>query len=187
MDASKMKLESEQSVLVVVDFQERIASAIFEKIRKKTLKNIFILLRAAETLDMPVIPIEHYVKGLGPTVSELAARIQNYPMIEKIVFSAFKEKDFFDALMESGRKNIILAGIETHVCVYQTTRDLIASGFTVTVPEDAVASRTKQNWLRGLELCRDAGALVSSAEAVVYDLLHRAGTPQFKDVAPLLK
>ncbi|GAB4308662.1 MAG: isochorismatase family protein [Myxococcota bacterium] len=187
MNPIKMKVTPKSAVLAIIDFQERMARALPDKVAEKTLKNIMIFLKASQVLEIPVVVTEHYPKGLGPTVEWLRSKLKNCEMIEKIVFSAAEEKRFFQYLLSTERKDVILTGIETHVCIYQTARDLAAAGFNIWVPEDAVASRTKQNWARGLELCKETGAAITSSEAIIFDMLYQAGTPQFKEIAPLFK
>jgi nicotinamidase-related amidase len=133
-----------------------------------------------------VLATEHYPKGLGPTVRELKELLPA-PPFEKLHFSCAADPAIAGAIAATGRRQVILAGMETHVCVFLTARDLVATGHEVHLCADAVASRTAEHRRIGLELCREAGAIVTTAETAIFDLLHRAGTPEFKRVVPLLR
>jgi nicotinamidase-related amidase len=170
-------LERDKALLVVVDVQEGFRSyATFEPVALACAK----LLRASRILDVPRIVSEQYPKGLGPTAPELDLRDE--PHLEKSVFSAVRA-DGFDL---QGRAQAIVCGIETHVCVSQTVHDLLERGVEVHVPADAVGSRHELDYERGLERLQRAGAVVSTVESVLFELLERAGTPEFKEVQRLI-
>ncbi|HEY5192613.1 MAG TPA: isochorismatase family protein [Solirubrobacteraceae bacterium] len=170
-------LEREKTVLVVVDVQEGFRSyASFEAVAQACSK----LVRAGRILDVPRIVSEQYPKGLGHTAPEVA--LEDEPRIEKTVFSAARA-DGFDL---SGRTQAIVCGIETHVCVSQTVHDLLDRAIEVHVPADAVGSRHELDYERGLERLERAGAVVSTVESVLFELLERAGTPEFKQVQRLI-
>ncbi len=170
-------LKREEAVLVVVDVQEGFRSyASFEAVAQACSK----LVRAGRILDVPRIVSEQYPKGLGHTAPEVA--LEDEPRIEKTVFSAARA-DGFDL---SGRTQAIVCGIETHVCVSQTAHDLLERGIEVHVPADAVGSRHELDNERGLERLERAGAVVSTVESVLFELLGRAGTPEFKQVQKLI-
>lgn len=170
-------LERDKTALVVVDVQEGFRSyAIFEGVASACAK----LVRGARILGVPRIASEQYPKGLGHTAPEVG--LQDEPVIEKSVFSAARA----DGFELAGRTQAIVCGIETHVCVSQTVHDLIDSGIEVHVPADAVGSRHQVDYERGLERLERAGAVVSTVEAVLFELLERAGTPEFKEVQRLI-
>jgi nicotinamidase-related amidase len=170
-------LERPRAALVVVDVQEGFRPyAVFEEVAGACAK----LLSAARTLDLPALVSEQYPKGLGHTAPEVG--VTDEPRIEKTVFSAVRA-DGFDL---DGREQAIVCGIETHVCVSQTVHDLLARGIEVHVPADAVGSRKEIDYQRGLERMERAGAVVSTVEAVLFELLERAGTPEFKAVQKLI-
>jgi nicotinamidase-related amidase len=170
-------LSREQAVLVVVDVQEGFRSyATFEAVAQGCSK----LVRASRILDVPRIVSEQYPKGLGHTALELD--LQDEQPIEKTVFSAARA-DGFDL---GGRMQAIVCGIETHVCVSQTVHDLLDRGIEVHVPADAVGSRHAIDYERGLERLERAGAVVSTVESALFELLERAGTPEFKAVQRLI-
>ncbi|HEY2031997.1 MAG TPA: hydrolase [Myxococcales bacterium] len=181
-----LALDRKNALLLVVDVQERLFKAMPQDGQAPLLKNLDILVKAARTLKLPVVTSEQYPKGLGPTVPSLRENLPAAPL-EKLEFSCAGNPAIAEAIRSSGRRQIVVAGMETHVCVYQTVRDLVGRGFSVFVPADAVISRTPDNKASGLALCQRAGAVLTSTEASVFDLLGAAGTPEFKEISPLLK
>jgi nicotinamidase-related amidase len=170
-------LAREKAALVVVDVQEGFRPyASFAAIAESCAK----LVRAARVLALPTLVSEQYPKGLGHTAPEVG--LQDEPRIEKTVFSAARAEGF-DL---GGRTQAIVCGIETHVCVSQTVHDLLDRGVEVHVPADAVGSRHAIDYERGLERMERAGAVVSTVEAALFELLERAGTPEFKAVQKLI-
>ena len=180
-----MLIDRNQSLLLIVDIQERLAPAIHDG--ETAVANNGRLLAAAERLGVPVFVSEQYVRGLGPTVPALQPLPADAWRFDKMHFSCTREPGFLDRLAASGRRQILVTGMETHVCVFQTTRDLVAQGYDVHVCADAVSSRTEEHRVRGLELARQAGAVVTTAETAIFDLLHQAATPEFKAVSPWVK
>jgi len=188
MSTSQLTLDRNTSQLLVVDIQERLFQTFNEKVQESLLKNNEILIAAAKQLELPLIVSEQYPKGLGPTVSKLVDAVGETPHLEKVTFSCMGEPTMREAIEKhEGAKTVVMTGIETHVCVYQTALDLINAGYTVHVPEDAVGSRAKSNWQRGLALLERAGAVVTSTETVLFQLLGQAGTPDFKALSPLVR
>jgi nicotinamidase-related amidase len=170
-------LTRENTALVVIDVQESFRPyGSFAGVAESTAK----LLEAARILDVPALVSEQYPKGLGSSVPEIG--LQQEPVIEKSVFSAARA----DGFGLNGRIQAIVCGLETHVCVSQTVHDLLSQGVEVHVPADAVGSRHTLDYERGLERMERAGAIVSSVEAVLFELLERAGTPDFKAVQKLI-
>jgi nicotinamidase-related amidase len=178
----------EQALVVCVDVQERLSNAIPHELLARMRKNAAILLRGAAALHVPVLVSEQYKKGLGETLPDLVEALPvGTPRVEKLEFSAWAAAPIAKAIVESGRSQIIVFGMETHICVFQTVRDLCHHGYSVHVPHDAVASRDAENMRVGLVLAERAGATVTAVETVLFDLLHRAGTPEFKAVSALVK
>ncbi|MEA2200694.1 MAG: hypothetical protein QOI89_1290 [Solirubrobacteraceae bacterium] len=170
-------LARDRAALVVVDVQEGFRSySTFTAVADACAK----LVQAARVLDVPALVSEQYPKGLGHTAPELG--LQDEPRIEKTVFSAVRAEGF-DL---GGRDQAIVCGIEAHVCVSQTVHDLLDRGVEVHVPADAVGSRHEIDYTRGLERMERAGAVVSTVEAALFELLERAGTPEFKAVQKLV-
>lgn len=175
-------LQRDLAALVVVDVQEGFRPyASFAGVAAASGK----LLEAARILKLPALVSEQYPKGLGHTAGEVG--LQREPTIEKTVFSAVRA-DGFDRsqIGQHGRQQAIVCGIETHVCVSQTVHDLLDRGVQVHVPADAVGSRHELDYERGLERMERAGAIVTTVEAALFELLERAGTPEFKQVQKLI-
>ena len=180
-----MLLSSERSVLVVVDIQEKLMPAIAESSR--VARNAATLLKAAALLGVPAFATEQYPKGLGPTAASLRALLPPDGVVEKITFSAAREPAFMDRLERLGRRQIVLAGSEAHVCVMQTALSLLELGFEVVLVADAVSSRVPANAELGIARMRAAGATIVSTEMVLFEWLERAGTPAFKAVLELIR
>ena len=181
-------IKRENTSLVVIDMQDRLMGAIPEETRDVTIDNAITMIEAAKVLDIPVIVTEQYPKGLGPTVESIKdAAGDQFDPIEKVVFSCARSPEFEEKLAESNRKEVIIVGVETHVCVLQTSMDLINKGYTVYVPADAVTSRRELDWQRGINLIEKAGAVVGTKETFLFQLLERAGTDEFKQVSKLVK
>lgn len=181
--STNYKLNKDNTILVVIDFQEKLMKAMSQS--DKVYKNTNLLLVAAEQMGIPVIVTEQYPRGLGDTVKEIKEHLVDCQYIEKIKFSAFEGLQEF--LTDNNRKTILITGSETHICVFQTTRDLVEAGYNVQVVKDAVCSRFKENHQNGLELMKDLGAVVTNTETVLFDLLKVSGSPEFKIISPLLK
>ena len=180
-------LERDKAVLVVIDVQEKLCVAMDEAVLKQLAKNIGILLESAAELNIPVLVTEQYVKGLGPTLPELKGKAAAAGCFEKMTFSCCGSSDFIEALKATGRTQVIITGMETHVCVLQTVIELREAGFTVHIVKDAVMSRSKQNWQTAVQAMTLAGAIPTCTESVLFQLLKIAGTDQFKKLSKLVK
>lgn len=181
---SKYHLQPDNTVLLVIDLQEKLMNAMPAKDR--VYKNTGLLLKTAQELDLPVIVTEQYPRGLGRTVTEITEHLPEHTLIEKTCFSACTS-ELETSLHSLGRKSVVITGSETHICVFQTARDLTEQGYDVHVARDAVCSRTDENYENGLDLMKSAGAVITNTETVIFDLLKMAGTPAFKAISPLLK
>jgi len=179
------RLQRSQAGLLVVDIQERLLPAIFE--RERVVQNAVRLIKGARVLTVPVFATEQYRKGLGATVPEVARAITGFAPLEKLTFSACGVAGFGETLKSRGVSELLLCGIETHVCVSQTCLDLVDAGFRVFVAADAVSSRTPENHRLGLERMREAGAAIVSTEMALFELLAQAGTEEFKQILALVK
>lgn len=176
------------SQLVVIDIQERLASAMPEKVMQGVIANTGILLQAANLLDVAVIRSEQYPKGLGETRHEIQAHVSDKTAcIEKTCFACSGSSDFTNRLSKLRRPQVILTGIETHVCVLQTAIELAEDGFQVFVVEDAVCSRNKHNHKNAIKRLRDAGIIISNTESVVFEWLRDAKHEHFKAISRLIK
>jgi nicotinamidase-related amidase len=183
----KFRLQAEHSLLLVVDVQERLAAAMDQDALQRVLKNAGILLESAHALSVPVIVTEQYVKGLGPTVAALKEKTGNATFHEKISFSCCGNDAFISQLRQSGRRQVVVCGTETHVCVLQTVLDLLQEGFIVHLVKDAVMSRAPANRDTAIEAMTLAGAVPTCAESVAFQWLKVAGTEVFRQVSKLVK
>ncbi|MGA7826133.1 MAG: isochorismatase family protein [Geobacteraceae bacterium] len=174
------------ALLMVIDIQEKLCKAMDPEILARSTANVAILLETAEELSIPVLVTEQYPAGLGPTVADLKEHAATIPL-EKMSFSSCGNERIATKIAESGRKKIIVTGMETHICVYQTVLDLLKKGYDVQVINDAVVSRKKANWKLGLNLAAAAGAVVSSTETILFQLLKQAGTAEFKKLSKLVR
>ncbi len=178
-------LGREEAVLVIVDVQERLADVMGT--RRDVVSNSLHLIEAAKLLGVPVILTEQYPKGLGPTVKEIRQALPSYMPVEKIMFGCCGEPEFMRALSATAKKKVILAGMETHVCVLQTCLGLLKEEYSVHVVSDAVCSRSSDNFKTGIEFMRDAGAVITGTETVLFQLLEKAVTEEFKAISRRIK
>lgn len=182
-------LNREDALLLVVDVQERLVPAIHPDLYPRSLKNMKIMIETAGTLGLPILLTEQYPKGLGSTVPEILSTLEGkeYRRIEKVTFSCAREERFLEAVAAANRRQVVIVGMETHVCVYQTSVDLIRAGYSLFVLDDAVSSRFLHNYQSGIAALRDAGVTVVSTETAVFQLLKVAATPEFRKVSPLIR
>lgn len=176
-------------VLVVVDMQEPFLNAIFE--RERLTKNVELLCRAAAVLGVPIIATVQYAERMGGLIAEIKMALSggaaDVEPLDKLCFSCAGSPPFMAALQATGRKQVLLCGLETHICVSQTAHDLLHANYQVHVAADAVSSRTLERHKLGMERIRDAGARPCAAEAAAYEWLREAGTPEFKQVLALVR
>jgi len=183
------RLSADKSLLVVVDVQERLAAAMPKAAIERLAANATILLEAARVLGVSVLATEQYPKGLGPTIAPIAEKLSvlGVAPIAKLDFDACGEPRFALALAARSPRAAIVVGMEAHVCVFQTARELVRRGYDTYVVADAVASRTEENRQLGLDLCARAGGIVAPAETIAFDWLGKAQGEAFKAVSKLLK
>lgn len=153
---------------------------------ERVYKNTCIMLGVCRQLGIPVVVTEQYPKGLGRTVQDISEQLGEHLLLEKTTFSAVTG-DLLEQLQGYRRKQILVVGSETHICVFQTVRDLMAAGFEIYVLQDGVCSRRKSNHKNGLLLMKEEGAVLTDTETAVFDLLKVSGTPDFKAIQPLIK
>jgi nicotinamidase-related amidase len=187
VDVARQPLQAEQCALIVVDIQEKLLPPIFNG--HELVKNSQLLVRLANILEIPITVTTQYVKGLGPTVPEIASLLTGTQPIDKLQFGCFGCNDFRSALksLPGNRNTLLVCGMEAHICVMQTVLGALNDGFLVHVASDAVGSRTRWNWEIGIDRMRAAGAVISTTEMMIYELLGASGTPQFKQMLPYLK
>ncbi|MCP4641659.1 MAG: hydrolase [bacterium] len=180
-----MMIRRDGIVLLVIDFQDRllpkipVASAIIPQVKR--------MVRFCRELKIPILWTEQYPKGLGGTVNDVACELKGMDPIEKTAFGCMGDAGFVDALKATARKQLLITGVEAHVCVMQTALEAIEQGYEVFIVRDAVGSRAKREFKAGVARMRDAGAELVTAEMAMFEILRQAGTPEFKRVLPLLK
>ncbi|MHA1524441.1 MAG: isochorismatase family protein [Alphaproteobacteria bacterium] len=183
-----MILDASKSQLLIVDMQEKLLPAMVDPDR--VVGRAALLLEAAREMNIPRAVSEQYPKGLGATTSQLQAQIEGVPVLEKLHFSCARDPALAELLhmrRETGCDQVVVAGIEAHVCVGQTVLDLMERGFVVAVAADAISSRRTQDCAVALARFAAAGASVTTTEAVVFEWLEKAGTSQFKALSALIK
>jgi isochorismate hydrolase len=189
---SDLALSARRAALAVIDVQERLCAAMPEAVRERLERHVTILLEAAGRLAIPVVVSEQYPRGLGPTTPRVAAALDALPAgqvhrIEKLELALTEHPGFAPVADALAREQWIVTGMECHVCIWQSARGLLGRGAAVHVVADAVSSRQKANWRVGLDLAARAGAAITTTEVVVFDLLGRAGTDDFKALSRLVK
>jgi nicotinamidase-related amidase len=186
-EIARRPLDPEQCALVVIDIQQKLLPPIFEK--EQLVRNAQLLIRAAGILKIPALVSTQYAKGLGATVPEIADLLRGTEAIDKTLFSCFGSDAFCTLLkrLPGNRNTLLLCGMETHICVAQTALAALREGYLVHVASDAVSSRTKWNWKIGLRRMGAAGAVISSTEMMIYELMRSSTSAAFKELLPHLK
>ena len=195
---TELRLSADTLALLVVDVQERLAAAMPEPERARCVHSIEVLVEAARRLGVPVLVTEQYPEGLGPTVPALRARLDAFdeppPFVAKKDFDAMGDEAFEDALDhlvthrgDGAIRTLVVAGMEAHVCVYQTVRSLVGGGFAVHVPYDATCSRRPADRAVAQDLWRLSGALVTTTETVLFDLLGSSRHPAFRPMSKMIR
>jgi nicotinamidase-related amidase len=183
---ARRPLRVDDCVLAVVDIQEKLLVRIHDK--ERLVHNSQLLIRLANILSLPVVVTTQYSKGLGATVPAILSLLPNIRPVDKLEFGCFANGEFCSAIsVLAGRDTLLLCGMETHICVMQTALGALNQGLNVHVAADAVGSRTELNWKLGLERMREAGAVISSTEMMIYELLGKSGSPAFKEMLQYLK
>jgi len=178
-------LNRQQTALLVVDVQQKINAVMMEP--EMVVKNIVKLIKGSQILKLPLFITEQYPQGLGPTEPEILAALEGQSPVQKMTFSCCGAEGLVEQLKSKGIKQVVVTGIESHVCVLQTALDLLANGFQVHVPRDAVSSRKSIDYETALQRMSHAGVVITTVEAVLFELMEKAGTPEFKEVSRLIK
>lgn len=186
-ELARRPLEAEHCALVVIDIQEKLLPPIFRK--EELIRNAQLLIRAAGILKIPALVSTQYAKGLGHTVPEVASLLPGTEAVDKTLFSCFGSDVFCSLLkrLPGQRNTLLLCGMESHICVMQTALAALREGYLVHVASDAVSSRTEWNWQVGLDRMRAAGAVISSTEMMIYELMRASSSAAFKELLPYLK
>ena len=180
------RMTAEKTGLLIVDIQERMMRVIHGK--DEVVRNTVLLLKTAKALDMPVVATTQYLARIGKLLPEIIAGMPEVSALDKLEFDCFANEDIYNKIQSY--KNIdtwIACGVETHICMYQTVLGGLRKGYTMWIPADAVSSRTPKNYETGLERISQIGGAVGNTEMIIYELLHKAGTPEFKSLLPFLK
>jgi nicotinamidase-related amidase len=176
-----------ESALVVVDVQEKLSNAMNPEEMRRVTGNIVRSIQGAHTLRVPVLVTEQYPKGLGPTIPSVQQALGDAPVLEKVFFSCCGAPNFLEKLKTTKANTVVLVGMESHVCVLQTALDLLEKGYHIQILADAVISRNLENKRVSLDLMREAGAVISSTETVLFQWTERAGTEEFKVISKLVR
>ncbi|MGQ9798150.1 MAG: hydrolase [Ignavibacterium sp.] len=178
-------LKKETSALLIIDLQEKILPVIRNV--DIVIENTIKLIKGFKTLNLPIYFTEQYPKGLGPTSSKILSELKGYNAIQKMSFSCFGAEDLFTELRSKKLHQIIISGVESHVCVQQTVLDLLANDFQVNVAADAVSSRREFDFQIALDRMRTLGAEITTTESILFELLEVCGTPEFKEISRIVK
>ena len=186
-ELARRPLQADQCALIVIDIQQKLLPAIFQK--EPLVRNAQLLVRAAGILNIPALVSTQYSKGLGDTVPEIASLLGETEPVDKTLFSCFGSDVFARVLkrLPGHRNTLLLCGMESHICVMQTALAALREAYLVHVASDAVSSRTEWNWKTGLERMRAAGAIISSTEMMIYELVRSSSSAAFKELLPHLK
>lgn len=180
-----MRITTDNALLLVIDVQERLKPHING--HKKIASRIARVIQGATILDLPIIVNEQYKKGLGDTIAELKPLLNDYPHFEKVTFSACDDESSMQAIVQQDKKQVILCGIETHVCVMQTALDLLSAGYTPVIVCDAVGSRFAIDHKTALKRLAQAGAVLATSESILFELCRSSKAPAFKAISGLVK
>jgi nicotinamidase-related amidase len=176
------------TALAVIDFQGSLFSTMAKDVGKRTLDKTILLIKSALIMNLPIVVTEQYPRGLGLTMDEVRSALGDaYRPAEKVSFSIMGDEAIAKDVRGLARRNFILCGMETHVCVMQSAVDLAEAGFVPYVAADAVCSRERLDWEAGLSVMEGAGAEITTAETIIFSLFGKAGTPEFKAFSKLLK
>ncbi|NIQ94849.1 MAG: hydrolase [Desulfuromonadales bacterium] len=179
-------IDPKEAALIVVDVQERLVPSMDQEVYRQVRGNIDLLAKGCAELEVPVVATEQYPRGLGHTVPELAAACAE-SVIEKTSFGCCGESSFVEKLEEIGCRQVVVTGMEAHVCVYQTVLGLIGAGYRVHLVRDAICSRGRIDFETAVENARAAGAVITTAETVLFQMVRDASSPAFKAISTLIK
>lgn len=182
----KFWLDAEKAVLLVIDVQEKLAPAMHPELYKQLIFHVNLLTEGFKALGLPVITTEQYSKGLGHTVAELNGATDQH-CIEKLAFSCCGEERFNAVLEQSGARQVLIVGMESHVCVFQTVLDLLDRGYVVHLVKDAICSRFKGDYDNAISTAARAGAVITTTETALFQLVKVAGTDGFKAISKLVR
>jgi nicotinamidase-related amidase len=180
-----MRINRENTLGLIIDMQEKLLPHIHE--HNEITHRSLTLVKGLRVLNVPIIVTQQYTKGLGNTMPALSESIGNFSYIEKLTFSCYRDEAFIKVVNRTGKRNLLIAGIETHICIMQTALDLIYNNFNPIVIADATSSRKGYDKEIALNRLRDAGCVITTTESVLFELCQRAGTDEFKEISKLVK
>jgi len=180
-------LSPQNAVILIIDPQEKLLPKVFEP--ERVTDNIILLVKLAYIMGLPLIVTTQYAKGIGPIVERIREKLSEQSFLDKVEFGCFNNKVFTEHVgqLAGSKDTLVLAGIESHICVMQTALGALEHGYAVHVASDAISSRTEWNWKTGLERMKTAGVIISSTEMVIYEILKRSDSAQFKEILPDLR
>ena len=187
MDLNTFYITHNDTALFIIDVQDSLFNSMEYEMRKKVAKNVGILIELAKQYSLPIILTEQYRKGLGPTIKELMDKLEDVVAYDKLSFDCMKDDIIREKVLQLNKKNIIVCGIETHICVLTTSLSLLKNNYNVIIASDAVCSRRTHEWDMALQTLRQAGAIVYPTETIAFMILEKAGTDVFKKLSPLFK
>jgi nicotinamidase-related amidase len=180
-----MRINRENTIGLVIDIQEKLLPTVHNHTRLRS--DLAMLLHGLKIFNLPVIVTQQNTKGLGPTVPEINTVLGNFSYIEKTTFSCYREPAFVKVLNRIGKRNVIIVGIEAHICVLQTALDLLYNNYIPVIVEDGIGSASENDKRVALWRMRDVGAMVTTCESVLFELCRESGTDEFKTLLKLIK
>lgn len=178
-------IDRNDAIAAVIDFQTRLMPAIHDSVNLED--TVIRMIRGLHVLEVPMLVTTQYAKGLGPTTEPIQDALGDLQTIDKNTFSAYKNEDFCSALTETGRKSVILFGVETHICVQQTALELLAAGYQVYLPEDCCSSRKDRDHQTAIRRMAAAGCTVTSYESLLFEMMNGSRTSGFKEISAIVK
>lgn len=178
-------MKTDETALIVIDVQGKLSKIMHESV--EIIQNLEALIQGAQLLDIPILWLEQYPKGLGQTTEAVQQHLSSEQPIEKMTFSAYKTEEFKQQLQQLNKKSLLVTGIESHVCVYQTVQDLLKTNYEVELVTDCISSRTLANKNVGIEKMTSLGAKITSVEMALFELMQTAEHPKFKEISNLIK
>lgn len=180
-----MRINRENTIALVIDFQDKLVPTVAES--EKLISSSICLLEGLKILKIPILVTQQNTKGLGPTIPEINKTIGNFSYIEKMTFSCYREPAFIRVLNRIGKRNVILMGLEAHVCILQTTLDLLYNNFNPVIVEDCMSSSSLKDKEVAIWRMRDVGSVITTCESILFELCREAGTDEFKKLLKLVK
>ncbi len=187
MSIEKFIIDPDKCCLIVVDIQERLYNSMEYDIRKNVVKNTGILIETAKTYRIPILLTEQYRKGLGATIPDIHDMIPDVAPIDKTHFDCMLDTNINERISGMGKSAVIMAGIETHICVLFTALSLLGKGYSVFIASDAVCSRRRHEWAMAIDALGRAGAVIYPTESIVFMIMKEAGTEEFRRLSPLFR